>query len=123
MVAWIFPVSGDILFQESGHGVTKFIESSVTSVVGNVSVHQPPQALDGVQMRTISRDEVEFDPPPRLGQPVADQFGVMVTGVVGTHGSTASPDTGPQYRLPYRAGTRSVPCHRQEKEQPRLQRN
>ena len=42
MVAWIFPVSGDILFQESGHGVTKFVESSVTSVVGDVSVHQPP---------------------------------------------------------------------------------
>ena len=83
--------------------------------MGDVSVHQPPQALDGVQMRTISRDEVEFDPPPRLGQPVADQFGVMVTGVVETHGSTASPDTGPQYRLPYRAGTRSVPCRRQEK--------
>ena len=64
MVAWIFPVSGDILFQESGHGVTKFVESSVTSVVGDVSVHQPPRT--SLLRRRVAVAALVAGPPQTL---------------------------------------------------------
>ena len=46
--------------------------------MGDVFVHLPPQTFDGVQIRAVGRDEMELDPPPLLGQPFLNDFGVMV---------------------------------------------
>src|SRR3954449_13030768 len=74
------PPAGHIAAQETEHGVAEAVVSGVTSVVGHVLVHQPPETLDRVQMRAVGRNEMEPDPPARHGQPILNRPGVMVAG-------------------------------------------
>jgi hypothetical protein len=39
-------------------------------VVSDVSVHEAPQLLDRIEMRTLARNEMQLDPALRLGDPV-----------------------------------------------------
>ena len=53
--------------------------------MGGVSVHQPPQTFDRVEVRTVSWDEMQPDPAARPRQPRLHQFRVMVSGIVQEH--------------------------------------
>lgn len=76
------PVSGHVVAQECQDGVGEIVEGPVAAVVGDVLVHQPPEAFDGIEMGAIGWDEVEFDPAFRPRQPCLHQFGVMISGIV-----------------------------------------
>jgi hypothetical protein len=54
----------------------------IAVVVCHVLMHGAPEQLDGVEVRTIGRNEVQPDPAARLGQPVLYKRGVVVAGVV-----------------------------------------
>src|SRR3954467_9292919 len=79
------PPVGHIAAQETEHSFAEAVVSGVTSVMGHGFVHQSPETLDWVQMRTVGRNEVEPDPPARHGQPVLNRPGVMVAGIVQEH--------------------------------------
>ena len=70
---------------ESERGVGELGAGGVAFVVGDVFVHDAPQALDRVEVRTIGRDEMQFDPTTRTVKPGAHKPGVMIARVVEKH--------------------------------------
>ena len=68
--------------KEAEHFPGELPRCGVAFVMRHMLVHHAPQPLDGVQMRTVGRDEVQLDPAARLGQPLLHKLGVMVPGVV-----------------------------------------
>ena len=50
--------------------------------MGDVSVHQPPQSFNRIEVRVVGRNEVQLDPAARRLQPFPHQLRVMVSGVV-----------------------------------------
>ncbi len=71
------PFFGDVLAQEGDHGSGEFVECFVAFVVRGVSVHEAPRSLDGVEMRAVAGDEVQFDPAIWLRQPALHQMGMV----------------------------------------------
>lgn len=70
------------LAQERQHSLSEVGEPFVASVVGDVLVHQPPEALDRVEMRAVGGDETQLDPALRPVQPSLHQPRMMATGIV-----------------------------------------
>jgi hypothetical protein len=54
-------------------------------IVGDSFVHDAPQSPDRAGTRTVSRDEVKFDPALRPIEPFLNHFSMMVSGVAGKH--------------------------------------
>jgi len=76
------PVFRNLLAQECQHCAAEAVELRVTSIVGDVFVHQSPEPLDGVQMRAIGWDEVQPDAAIGLGQPFLHQSRMVISGVI-----------------------------------------
>src|SRR6202030_4175595 len=76
------PFSGHLLTQKGEDRRFEVGECLMTSVVGDMLVHQAPKPLDRIQMRAIGGNEVEVYPALRSCQPSLHQFGVVVAGIV-----------------------------------------
>ena len=81
-VAEMFPASGYGVPEELDDLHAELGEGLVILVVGDVFVHQAPQPLDGIEMGTIGRKEVQHDRAPRHRKPLFDDLGMMIAGVV-----------------------------------------
>ena len=75
------PVLWDFLAQEIERLRGEFPGGGVTLVVRHMLVHPAPQPLDRVQIRAISRDEMQPDPAAKLGQPILHKPGLMIARV------------------------------------------
>jgi hypothetical protein len=84
-IAQFRPVSRHLLAQKSERCVGELGAGGVAFVVGDVFVHDAPQALDRVEVRTIGRDEMQFDPTTRTFKLGAHKPGVMIARVVEKH--------------------------------------
>src|ERR1700719_2601679 len=76
------PVLRHPLAQEVQHGLAEIVVGRVAPVVGDVLVHQPPQALDRIEMRAVAGNEMKPDPAPRPRQPLLHEPRMMVAGIV-----------------------------------------
>src|SRR5271166_6478419 len=73
-----------------GHGMPEELddlpaelgEGLVVPVVGDVFVHQGPQPFDGIEMGTVGRKEAQNDFAPGLREPLSDDAGLVIAGVV-----------------------------------------
>ena len=81
-IAEVRPVPWNLFTQEPERRVRELSTCGVARVVGDVSVHEAPQPFNRIEMRTIGRDEMQFDPAPRPGKPFLHQFGMMIACVV-----------------------------------------
>src|SRR5258708_6449803 len=81
-IAEVRPVPWNLFTQEPERRVRELSTCGVARVVGDVSVHEAPQPFDRIEMRTIGRDEIQFDPAPRPGKPFLHQLGMMIARVV-----------------------------------------
>jgi len=81
-VAEMFPAPGHGVPEEFEDLAAELGEGLVIPVVGDVFVHQAPQPLDGIEMGTIGRKEVQHDLAPGRRKPLFDDVGMMIAGVV-----------------------------------------
>src|SRR5436309_14251729 len=58
------------------------IAGRMGAVVGHVSMHQSPQALDRIEVRAVARNVMQLDPAPRSRQPSLNDHSVMIPGIV-----------------------------------------
>src|SRR5437588_12903770 len=63
------PVFRHLLPQEMQNGSAEVIVGRMGTVVGHVSMHQSPQALDRIEVRAVARNVMQLDPAPRSRQP------------------------------------------------------
>src|ERR1039458_3478614 len=84
-IAQFSPVLRDLFAQEPECRVSKLGAGRVAFVMRDVFVHDAPQALDRIEMRTIGRNEVQSDAAAWTFKPCAHEFGVMITRVVEKH--------------------------------------
>src|SRR6202158_582682 len=70
------PVPGNFFTQKTERRISELGACCVAFVVRDVSVHEAPQPLDRIQMRTIGRNEMQLDPAPRSSKPFLHQSGV-----------------------------------------------
>src|SRR3979411_1395490 len=68
------PVPGHVVAQEVQHCDAELLERGVAFVVCGVSVHQPPQSFDRVEMWRVGWNEVELDSAAGPCQPTFGQF-------------------------------------------------
>jgi len=68
--------------QEGEHRLGVIAEFCETIAVRDVFVHHEPEPFDWVEMRTVGRHEVQDDLPSGHFQPLLDEPGVVVAGVV-----------------------------------------
>src|SRR2546423_8188678 len=73
---------GHLRAQEMENGSAEVIVGCVAAVVGHVSMHQSPQALDRVKVRAVARNVMHLDPAPGARQPCLNQHSMMVPGIV-----------------------------------------
>src|SRR5947207_11006161 len=76
------PVFRHLLPQEMQNGSAEVIVGRMGAVVGHVSMHQSPQALDRIEVRAVARNVMQLDPAPRSRQPSLNDHSVMVPGIV-----------------------------------------
>ena len=68
--------------EELEEGGPELAEGRVVAVVGHKVVHQPPASLNGIEVGTVWRDEVQHALAPRLVEPVLHFDGVMIARIV-----------------------------------------
>jgi hypothetical protein len=69
-------------FLRPGRGRDFGVVGRVAAVVGHVSMHQSPQALDRIKVRAVTRNVMNPDPAPRPCQPFLNEQGMVVLGIV-----------------------------------------
>src|ERR1700719_436303 len=68
--------------EELEEGCPELAEGRVVAVVGHKVVHQPLASLNGIEVGTVWRDEVQHALAPRLIEPVLHFDGVMIARIV-----------------------------------------
>src|SRR4051812_48870762 len=63
-IAEVRPVPWNSLTQKTECRIGELSANCIAFVVRDISVHEAPQPLDRIEMRTIGRDEVQLDPAP-----------------------------------------------------------
>jgi len=81
-IAKVRPVPGNCFTQETKRRIGELGASCIAFVVRDVSVHEAPEPLDRIEMRTIGRDEMQLDPAAGPGEPLLHQLGMMIARVV-----------------------------------------
>src|SRR5947209_11307217 len=76
------PVFRHLRAQEMQNGSAELIVGRVAAVVGHVSMHQSPQALDRIEVRAVARNVMDLDPAPWSCQPLLNEDRVMIPGIV-----------------------------------------
>ena len=81
-IAEVGPIPWNGFAQEPKRCIGELGARRVAFVVRDVSVHEAPQPLDGIEIRAIGRDEMQLDPAPGPGKPFPHKPGVMIARIV-----------------------------------------
>ena len=81
-IAEVRPVPWNGFTQKTKRRIGELGAGCIAFVVRDVSVHEAPQPLDRIEMRTIGRDEMQLDPAAGSSKPFLHELGVMIARVV-----------------------------------------
>ena len=78
----LFPILRQGCFKELCDCFREFFIGVIMSFMGNPLVHETPKRLNGIEMRRVWRQEVEFYTTSRSIKPWLKQLGMMIAHIV-----------------------------------------
>ena len=78
----LFPILRQGCFKELCDCFREFFIGVIMSIMGNPLVHETPKRLNGIEMRRVWRQEVEFYTTSRSIKPWLKQLGMMIARIV-----------------------------------------